>query len=191
MLVDPALVLVDMQNDYAKPGYALDKQSDVTHTQPALEATGAFLERYRASGRTPLLVRTHHDDLTNSSEWSKMYDARPYADLCRPNTEGAKFVPELDVHDSDIVLDKHRYSAFHNTRLETYLSANEVSELLIGGVATEICVESTVRDAFSHDYKVTVLSDCTAPSRPQNRECALKRIDDYFGDVQPSSAIKL
>lgn len=191
MLTDPVLVLVDLQNDYAKPGYALAEQADVSHAQSALEAAGAFLDRYRESGRTPLLVRTHHDDLTNSSEWSEMYDARPYAGLCHPGTEGAEFVPELDVHETDIVITKHRYSAFHNTPLETYLSANDVSHLLVGGVATEICVESTVRDAFSRDYEVTVLSDCTAPTRPEDRESTLERLDTYFGDVRPSSAIDL
>ncbi|MEF8872572.1 MAG: isochorismatase family cysteine hydrolase [Haloarculaceae archaeon] len=191
MLTDPVLLYVDLQNDYAKPGYAIDQQTDVSHTQSALEAAGEFLDRYRASGRTPVLVRTHHDELTNSSEWSEMYDARPYAGLCRPNTEGAEFVSELDVHDSDVLITKHRYSAFHNTPLETYLSANDVSRLLVGGVSTEICVESTVRDAFSRDYEVTVLSDCTAPTNPEDRERTLDRLGTYFGDVRPSSAINL
>lgn len=191
MLTDPVLLLVDLQNDYCKSGYAVDSQSDVSHTQPALEAAGEFLDQYRETGRTPILIRTHHDDLTNSTELAGLYDQRPYAGLCHPQSEGAEFVPELDVHDSDVVLTKHRYSAFHNTHLETYLSANNVSHLLIGGTSTEVCVESTVRDAFSRDYEVTLLSDCTAPSRPEYRERALERIDTYFGIVRPSSEVNL
>jgi ureidoacrylate peracid hydrolase len=191
MISDPVLLLVDLQNDYCKPGYALDAQSDVSHAQSVLETAGEFLDKYRSSGRTPILVRTHHDTLTNSQEWAEMYRQRPYVNLCQPGTEGAEFVSELDVEDTDIVLTKHRYSAFYNTRLETYLLANDVSHLLIGGVATEICVESTIRDAFSRNYEVTLLEDCTALSQPEYRERALDRIGTYFGDVCNSSEVEL
>lgn len=191
MVTDPALVFVDLQNDYCKPGYAIDAVATTDHTQPVLEAAGAFLDRYRASGRTPILVRTHHDERTNSPEWERMYAQRPYDTLCHPESSGAEFVPELDASGSDIIITKHRYSAFHNTPLDTYLSANDVSHLLVGGTATEICVESTIRDAFSRDYEVTLLSDCTAPTRPEYRERALERIGTYFGDVRPSSEVTL
>lgn len=191
MISDPALVLVDMQKDYSKPGFALDAVDGVGHMQRALDAAGAFLERYRASGRSPLLVRTHHDESTNSTPWTGMYESRPYARLCHPGTEGAEFVPELDVRGSDVVVTKHRYSAFYNTALDTYLSANDVSHLLVGGVAADVCVESTVRDAFSRDYEVTVLADCTTPSHPSHREHTLERLDTYFGNVRQSSEVDL
>lgn len=191
MIEDPALVYVDLQKDYCKPGHAIDADADVDHVQPALEAAGEFLDRYRASGRTPILVRTHHDGATNSPQWAEMYEERPYEALCHPDSPGSEFVPELDVHDSDVVVTKHRYSGFHNTALDTYLSANDISHLLVGGVATEVCVESTVRDAFSRDYRVTVLSDCTAPTHPEDRERTLERLDTYFGEVRSSEEVTL
>lgn len=189
MIADPALVLVDMQRDFCAPDGAHGRDADVTGPQSAAEAAGDFLRRYRDSGRTPILVRTLHGEDSTSSRWQAKYENRPTP--CRPGTEGAAFVPELDVRDADRVVTKHRYSAFHETDLDLVLRSNDVSRVLIGGVATNVCVESTARAAFDHDYDVTVLRDCTGSTEPDLREASLRNVAGHFGTVTESDDVEL
>ena len=192
MIADPALILVDLQRDFCSPDGA--HGVDATMHGPGRPATAAenaasFLDRYRDSGRTPILIRTTHDGSSTSPLWAEKYTDRPTP--CRPGTDGATFVPELDVRPDDVVVTKHRYSSFHGTDLDLLLRSNDVSEVLIGGVATNICVESAVRDAFDHDYDVTVLRDCTGSTEPELREASLENVDAHFASVETSDAIEL
>lgn len=200
MLRDPALILVDIQNDFVKDGYAHDVHPgyDTTATetddelaspQAAASNAASFVERYRESGRSPIFVRTHHNEGTMSENWAAKYEDRPTP--CVPNTEGVEFVSELNVTDDDITITKNRYSAFDNTNLETYLDSKGISQLLVGGVSTNVCVESTVRAAFDKNYFVTVLSDCTASTELDRHRAALENIESHFGDVRESTEIEL
>lgn len=189
-IADPALVLVDFQKDFCSPGFAHDApDADLTSVREAAEAAGEFLERYRDSGRTPILVRTVHDDASTSPLWAAKYDDRPRT--CRPDTEGVTFVPDLDVKSSDVVVTKHRYSAFHETDLDTYLRSADIDRILVGGVATNVCVESTVRAAFDRDYGVTLLEDCTGSTEPDLYEASVENVDAHLGDVVESDQVDL
>ena len=192
MITDPAVVLVDFQRDFCDPAGAHGKDADVTGTgrpAAAVSAAATFLERYRASGRTPILVRTIHDEASTSPLWAGKYEDRPTP--CRPGTDGAKFAAGLGVESDDVVVTKHRYSGFHGTDLDAILRSNDVSELLIGGVATNVCVESTVRGAFDHDYEVTLLRDCTGSTEDALRESTLQNVAAHFGTVCESDDIDL
>lgn len=192
MIADPALLLVDLQRDFCSPEGAHGADSTMRGPgRPAAAAENAatFLDRYRDSGRTPILIRTTHGDASTSPLWAEKYTDRPMT--CRPGTDGAAFVPEIDVRPDDVVVTKHRYSAFHGTDLDLILRSNDISEVLIGGVATNICVESAVRDAFDHDYDVTVLQDCTGSTEPELREASLENIEAHFASVETSDAVPL
>lgn len=190
MISDPVLVLVDMQNDFCKPGFAYVDESE-PGIQRALENAGEFLDRYRSTGRRPILVRTHHSESTTSPVWNRKYERSNVQMPCQPDTPGAAFVEELDVSDDDVVVTKHRYSAFFNSMLETVLSANGVSHLLIGGVNTEICVSSTVHGAFNRDYEVTVLADCCGSPDAEQHQANLDLFESTFGEVRQSSDVEL
>lgn len=184
MLADPVLVLVDYQKDFCKPGFAISEKSDVDHVQPALERTGALLDRYRKSSRTPVVVRTELPTDVVQDHWAAKLEDRGISRICAPGSAGSEFVPEIDVQDDDIVITKRRYSAFYGTDLDLVLSNNGIEELLVCGVSTNACVESTVRAAYDRDYRVTVIGDCTAAaSRPDLHEPSLEGIDAFFGDV--------
>jgi len=188
MSADPALVLVDYQKDFCKPGFAVAQEADVSHVQPALERTGELLERYRESGRRPILVRTELPEAALLDAWAGKIESRPFDSICEPGSEGAAFVPELDVQPSDRIVTKRRYSAFYNTDLDLFLS--DVTDLVVAGVSTNVCVESTVRAAYDRGYQVTVASDCTgAASRPDLHEPSLEGMDSFFADVAPSAEI--
>src|SRR5690606_26346510 len=83
----------------------------------------------------------------------------------------------------EIVIPKHRYSAFVNTPLESVLNTLQIRNLLLTGVNTNVCVDSTARDAFMRDYFVTVLSDLTETLTPGVKEATLRTIRDFFGLV--------
>lgn len=190
MLADPALVLIDLQRDFCDPAFVPD-DTDLSSITPAVEATVDFLARYRASGRTPIFVRTHHDEQSNSRLWTEKYAARTRPMPCRPGTAGAALLPELDVGADDLVLTKHRYSGFVGTALDLHLSSNEITRVLVAGVNTNICVASTVFDAFNRDYEVTVLADCTGTTEPERHDPTLENIGDHFGQVCHSDDVAL
>lgn len=187
-LADPVAVFIDLQARFCSAEYDYVDQSGEAEAAAAIEAVNAFLERYRASGRTPIFVRTHHDEATNSPVWASKYEGGPVP--CRPGSDGAAFAADLDVRESDLVITKHRYDAFYDTPLDLYLSANDVTALLVGGVATHVCVESAMRSAFDRDYEPTILADCTASADPAAKAESLERIDGSFGSVADSRTIE-
>lgn len=190
-IADPGAVLVDLQAYFCSASFGYLDDEGQAAIDDAIEATNAFLDRYRASGRTPILVRTHHDETSNSPVWARKYRDRGESTPCQPGSDGAAFAAGLDVREGDLVVTKHRYDPFYDSALGTYLSANGVTELLVGGVATHVCVESAMRSAFDRDYDATLLADCTASADPADKAAALERIDGQFGRVAESDSVGL
>ena len=91
-------------------------------------------------------------------------------------TEGAEVVDALDMQDDDLWQPKPRFSAFFNTGLENRLRDRGVSLCAVGGLATHICVLTTVLDAICHDFKTVLLEDCSAASSKQIHE---QTLDNY------------
>jgi ureidoacrylate peracid hydrolase len=99
------------------------------------------------------------------------------------DTWDAEIVPELAPQPGDRVIDKTRYSAFYDTDLEQQLRDLKTEALIVCGVTTNVCVESTVRDAFFRDIRVIVPSDATAAVTPELHEGALEDFRYSFGPV--------
>jgi len=101
--------------------------------------------------------------------------------------------PRMDAQPQDYILDKTRYSSFYNTSLEVILRGlrpeNSVDTLIVCGVTTEICVESTIRDAFFRDYKICVPEDAVAAMDVERHRGTLTTIRYGFGTVTTSEAI--
>ena len=101
--------------------------------------------------------------------------------------------PRMDTQPQDYILDKTRYSSFYNTNLEVILRGlrpeNPVDTLIVCGVTTEICVESTIRDAFFRDYKICVPEDAVAAMDVERHRGTLTTIRYGFGTVTTSEAI--
>lgn len=98
-------------------------------------------------------------------------------------TEGIELAPELGRRDDEFVIDKARASSFYGTRLEPLLNGLGIRNLVICGVTTNICVESTARDAAQRDYGTWVLSDAVAEFTPERNAHALQSIAWSFGEV--------
>ena len=102
---------------------------------------------------------------------------------CEEGSWGGDFVSGIGPKPGEIVITKHRYSAFLNTELETVLRARDVRTLVFAGVSTNCCVESSVREAFMKDFYVVVSSDATAAYTAAQHEGALKTIEMLFGEI--------
>jgi ureidoacrylate peracid hydrolase len=101
-------------------------------------------------------------------------------------TWDAEIVDELKPKSGDYVIDKSRYSAFYNTNLEILLRGLGADTLLLTGVTTNMCVESTLRDAFFRDYRVVLIEDCTAAVDSPMKEATIRTVRYGFGSVASS-----
>jgi nicotinamidase-related amidase len=96
-------------------------------------------------------------------------------------TPGAAILPELDVHPSDHLLVKKRYSAFFGTNLDALLAQLNCTQLVVGGINTHACVRTTVIDAYQRDYAIVLASDCIASHDKEHHDMSWHYMDGKFG----------
>lgn len=166
-----AMLVVDMQNDFVQEG-ALAEIPDARAMVPRLNRLLTVCRTHKIP-----IIYIHH--VIRGGE----IDAGRLADLFEPvrnnqmiiaGTKNVEIYAGLKPQPDDLVVAKPRYSAFYGTDLEAILRSKKIETLIISGTVTNVCCESTARDAFSHDYKVIFLSD-------GNATCALP--DLGFGPV--------
>ena len=104
-------------------------------------------------------------------------------------SKGVEIHPALKPRKHDKIIPKHRYSAFYNTDLETVLRGMKVTDLIITGVLTNCCCESTARDAFFRDFSVFFLADATAASEPEFHLASLRNLAYAFAYVTTTDDI--
>jgi ureidoacrylate peracid hydrolase len=188
-----ALLVIDMQNDFCHPDGGLAKAREIVpwYDTTSIEAIGPAIirtaEAARRVGIPVICVRSEYSDWTTSGMWRHRGRGNPL-DICRPGSWGAEsfgFEPAAE----DLVLVKHRYSPFVNTPLETVLRAQDVKTLVVAGTNTNVCIESTARDAFMRDFRVVVLSDCVATYDDETQRASLQTIDRHFGAVVDSPEV--
>lgn len=183
MTLDPArtaVLVIDMLNDFCMPGGAMVLPGYETLLAPQQ----AVLAAARASGATVVHVcDSHRPGLRHDREFAKR---TPH---CIAGTWGAQIVDELAPVEGDLVVPKHRYSGFFNTDLDLTLKDMGVDTVIAMGVVTNICVRSTVHDAFFHGYHVVVPEDCVAATGPREQESSLYDIGTHFGIVSTATAV--
>ena len=108
---------------------------------------------------------------------------------CLAGSWGAEVVDELPVEADDIVIPKRRYSGFFQTTLDLTLRERGIKTVIVTGVVTNICVRSTVHDAFFLQYKVLVPEDLVMATSPQAQAVTLYDIDTHYGDVTDLDAV--
>lgn len=190
--VDPAhtaLIIVDVQNDFCDPAGSLGKQGyDVAMVDEMINALEELTFHARECKVPIIFIQTIHEACTDSDTWTKRLKNTNQERVCRKNTWGADFYKVKPLPE-DIIVVKHRYSAFINTRLDSVLRTLKIKTLIMAGVSTNVCVESTARDGFMLDYDIVFLSDCTAAYSKEAHEMTLKNIDQYFGTVCQSHQV--
>lgn len=174
-----ALVILDMQTDFASPEGAMGRAgADLGAVPAALAGAQRLAESARAAGTPVVFVALMTAPADDSAAWAerlRRLGGDPGADiaLCRAGTRGAAFVGPIPLVGEPVV-SKLRYSGFFRTDLDAQLQRLGVDTLVIAGLTTDCCVDCTVRDAFHLDYHVFIATDACAAYEPGLHEAALK-----------------
>jgi ureidoacrylate peracid hydrolase len=185
-----ALVVVDMQNDYISPkGSAGKRGEDCSAAIAMVPNMIRLIDEARRIGLTIVYIRTLHSEWTDTPSWIFRSSQKSGLNTCREGSWGAEFYEGIAPLPSERVVIKHRYSAFINTDLNTVLKARNIQSVLVGGVATNVCVETSARDAYMYDYYVTMIEDCSAAYDPKLHMGTLENIRRHFGLVASSGEI--
>jgi ureidoacrylate peracid hydrolase len=185
-----ALLVVDVQNDFVSPeGSAGKRGEDVSAALAMMPNLIGLIEAARRVGLTIVYIRTTHSEWTDTASWIYRSSQKSGLSTCREGTWGAEFYEGIFPRASERVVIKHRYSAFINTDLNTVLKARGIQSVLVCGVATNVCVETTARDAYMFDYYVTVIDDCSAAYDARLHMATLENIRRHFGLVASSAEI--
>ena len=158
-----ALIVVDVHNDFVSPkGSAAKRGEDVSSAIAMVPNLMRLIDEGRRVGVTTVYIRTTHSEWTDTPSWIYRKSQQSSLSTCREGTWGAELYEGISPLPSERVVMKHRYSAFINTDLNTVLKARGIQSVLVCGVATNVCVETTARDAYMYDYYVTMIDDCSA-----------------------------
>ena len=187
--IDPAhtaMLVVDVQNDFCAPGGYIDAVMgrDVSGCVPVAKAIGELLVAARGAGVRVIWVKAVYDhEYLSAPMLTKMREMDlGHAVCCAEESWGADwFAIRPDDGEPEIV--KHRYSAFVGTPLEAMLKRDGIRSLVITGVATNICIDSTLRDAFLRDYYVVVPAECVGSANRALHEATLRNVGFLFGDL--------
>lgn len=180
---------MDLQNDFCHPqgGFA-GLGVDLASTEAAVTQALSVINSARAAGVPIVFVRSSHSEWTDSPMLAEMRERWQAPRWCMEGTWGAEFY-RVQPQSGDHIVRKHRYSAFLGTDLEMVLRAKGLKTIVLVGVATEICVETTARDGFMRDFYVVVVGDGCATSSRQVHKSALQRIGACFGTVTNSTEL--
>jgi ureidoacrylate peracid hydrolase len=184
-----ALLVVDMQNDFCDSrGSLAVSGGDPRLIQDMAPRLLRLLESARSVEGLPVIhVRTIHSRWTDSESWLGRLKGR--SPICLPETWGAEYYAGFTPLGSEYVVTKHRYSAFVGTDLEQVLRALGRRSVIMTGEATNVCVESTARDAYMRDFWVAFTSDCTASTSQAAHDATLYSMGKHFGQVLTSNDV--
>ena len=183
-----AIIVVDVQNDFCRPEGALGKAGQPTESALAMIPNlQRLLAAARAVNAPVIFIQTIHENATDSEAWVGRLGGKVAA-ICRKNTWGAEFTEVAPLPSEPVVI-KHRYSAFINTRLDSVLRTYKIENLIMTGVSTNVCVESTARQGYMLDYNIVFVSDCTAAYSQEEHDMALYNMKSHFGLVAAADDI--
>lgn len=172
-----AVLVVDMLNDFCADGGAMV----LPGAERLFGPQNSVIKAVRDNRGTVVFVNdAHRTGLRRDREFLKRERH------CMEGGWGAEVVGALDRRAEDIDVVKRRYSGFFNTDLDLTLKDMEIDTVIVVGVVTNICVRSTVHDAFFHGYRVFVPQDCVAATGPREQESSLYDIATHFGWVTES-----
>ncbi len=187
-----ALLVIDMQNAFCEEAGSINGIGlPSARLAPAVEPCAALAAAARQAGvpviYTRYVYRADHSDagLMGNEIFPQLVSAK----TLRDGTWDAEIVAALAPGEGDAVIDKNRPSAFFGTRLETLLKGLGVSDLVVCGVTTNCCVESTVRDASHRDYRCFVVADAVREYDDERHDASLKAVAMLFGYVVASDEV--
>jgi nicotinamidase-related amidase len=197
-----ALIVIDMQRDFVEPGgFGAALGNDVTRLTAIVPALRALIAACRAAGVPVVHTREcHRPDLSDCPPAKRLRgapalrigDAGPMGRILIAGEPGAEIVPELAPAPGEIVIDKPGKGAFHATGFGEALQGLGATHLLMTGVTTEVCVQTTMREANDRGYDCLMVEDCTESYFPEFKAATLAMVRAQGGIVgwtAPSAAV--
>jgi nicotinamidase-related amidase len=197
-----ALLLIDMQRDFLEAGgFGAALGNDVTRLQAAVGPCRAMLAAARAAGLLVIHTREGHRPDLSDAPRLKVERGDPALRIGAPGPMGRILIRGEPGHDiiaelyptpDEPVIDKPGKGAFFETDLDLMLRNRDIETLLVGGVTTEVCVNTTVREANDRGYRCIVLADCCASYFPEFHAAGLAMIaaqGGIFGSVATSQSL--
>ena len=163
-----AVLVVDMVNDFCTDGGAMVLPGSDVLYPPIARLT----DTARDLGAHIVWVRDEHEP----GDW----EFRKRSVHCLRGTWGAQIVDELPQHESDSVRTKRTFSSFYGSDLDAWLMERGITHLIVCGVVTNVCVRSTVHDAFFRGFEVAVATDACAGTSDREHEAAIYDMDTHF-----------
>ena len=192
---ETALLIIDVQNDFCAPeGVFARSGVDVSPAGRVLPAVRALLAGAREMGVPVIFLVSEYSSADNRylsevflaqarRRWNGRYVTLP---VCQRGTWGIDFFADIRPQPGEAVVWKHRFDGFVDTDLETVLRSRQIRRVVVAGVTTEVCVESTVRHAFFRDYACFVPRDAVAAYDAEMHERSLRLMDRFFAQVVDS-----
>lgn len=170
-----ALLVIDMQNFFLEPNSPTFTCGGLA-VLPNVKELINFFRRHKS----PVIYtcHVHHPQGIDAGILGWWWQG-----MCVEGTEEAKVHPEIEPLPGEKIIYKHRYSAFYNTDLETILRCLKIEDLVISGIMTNMCCESTARDAYFRDYRIKFLADATGTVSEEMHLATLLNLSFGFADV--------
>jgi nicotinamidase-related amidase len=198
-----ALLIIDMQRDFCAPGgYADIAGLDISNLRKPIPQIQRLLNAARAAGMLIIHTREGHRsdmlDLTPAKQARSIRAAAPIGSdgpmgkLLIRGEYGHDFIDELRPIAGEVIIDKPGYSAFHQTDLEIILRSQQITQLIITGVTTEVCVQSTLRAAVESGWDCITISDACGSAYPDLHQASLAMIaveGGLFGETFTTDAM--
>jgi nicotinamidase-related amidase len=175
-----ALFVIDIQRDFAAPnGFSGNAGADLSTMEPAIDAVLAIIPAARRAGLKLVFMRVVTRDETDPDVLLRLMERRGRAGgaaLCRAGTPGVDYY-RVAPEPGDIEIEKIRFDSFIGTTLDEQLRANGIDAVIVTGISTDCCVDSTARSAFQRDYDVFVVADACAAGSPHLHNGALAALE--------------
>ncbi len=188
-----ALIIIDMQRDFVEPGgFGETLGNKVALLQAIIPATARLLAAFRAAGLPVIHTREcHRPDLSDCPPAKRergkpslrIGDPGPMGRILISGEPGADIIPELYPVEGEIVLDKPGKGAFYATPLGEILAERKIHQLVFAGVTTEVCVQTTMREANDRGFECLLATDATESYFPEFKQAAIDMITAQGGIV--------
>ncbi len=182
-----ALLVIDMQNDFCAQGGYMQRERNykVGFAQTVADNIERLLSTAREVGMTVVWIHSIYDfKYLTAAHIAK----RETEGCCLEGSWGAQAF-QVEPQGDEMIIHKHHFSGFHGTTLDTYLRARGIQNLVFTGVATNVCVDSTLRQGFFLDYRIVLVEDCVGSNSQEGHRGTLATVRNNIGVVTTSESL--